>query len=516
MAKRILGSNGISRLTWPLIVSTFTLLFYANIGAGAEPNADLVRAVQSRDFAGMRAALARKADPNVMIRGYRSFTSNGNKVEISGPPIFAVLNWSPAGNFQIDALELLKASGADFRARSSEDETIIVESFATAYSRSQRDELDILKALLKLGADPSQPSDLSYTWNEKPTKAGISALLEISQYGYGREKEFAAYVPILIAAGADPRSRWPWGDSALSDLLNDYEPRKKPILAAYLDAGVDPRPEDYEKLVTAIEKRKFGEDYALLDRVLAAVKDINAPNDYGDPLLYLVVLRYGMDSTLPGDYEKVLDLFKTRGADFNRSSESGEVSLGSALGPGRTELFDALVARGADPKAKGSTGKTLFYHLAGLAGQERLLSVIDRLLALGVDINSRDETGTTAFSNYVYTRELYAHPRFLVALDERRSRPRPQEISRRGIRPEGVRRLEALRAYHFDDERQGLLAVSQARVSREPLLAQAHLRGLRSLQPSLRGRNLGRLPSWEPRALYPGYPVSHARRVRPG
>ena len=366
-----------------------------------DPSSRLARAALFADLDGMRSALAAKADPNVQVRAYRYYTSEGKKFEFSGPPIFAALSRFDDLPKQLAVLKLLKAAGADFRARSSEGETIVVESFATAYLRKPEEELRLLKVLLELGADPMQPSDYAYTNDGKPTKAGLTSLLALENHCYQRESDFAPCIPVLIAGGANPRARWPWGATALEALFKDYEPRKKPLILAYLDAGVDPSPEELHALALAIVSKKLAGDFEFVDRVLAASKDINAPDDSDDTFLSELVGYFGTTALSAVDRRKLLDLAKARGGDFNYSSGNGETPLMAALSSGNLEGFDDLVARGADPKAKNARGRTLLFYLPKSKDLKTVLGLIDRLLALGLDINARDARGDTAFNNYV-------------------------------------------------------------------------------------------------------------------
>ena len=79
----------------------------------------------------------------------------------------------------------------------------------------------------------------------------------------------------------------------------------------------------------------------------------------------------------------------------------GWTALMAAAGRGRTEAFELLLQRGADPHATDDDGNTLLHH-AAYGGKEPILRAI---LALGLDVNRRNRRGYT--------------PLILAAMDER-------------------------------------------------------------------------------------------------
>jgi ankyrin repeat protein len=99
----------------------------------------------------------------------------------------------------------------------------------------------------------------------------------------------------------------------------------------------------------------------------------------------------------------IVKLLLTRGANPNVSSQEGDMGclpLHAAMKNGHIEIVEALIAGGADPKAADWLGWSLLHEAVTDFGvwSERgrpLLSMIELLVAHGVDVNVKDKEGLT-------------------------------------------------------------------------------------------------------------------------
>jgi ankyrin repeat protein len=119
----------------------------------------------------------------------------------------------------------------------------------------------------------------------------------------------------------------------------------------------------------------------LIERLLACGADVDGFQSYTDPAdsrrRQNALVRAISNNFIP-TVHKLLD----SGADFDMECECGD-SLQNAAYFGREEIFDELVARGANPY-KETTSFTNALEAAASGGQGRMF---EKLLALGMDIN---------------------------------------------------------------------------------------------------------------------------------
>ncbi|MFW6119259.1 MAG: ankyrin repeat domain-containing protein [Planctomycetota bacterium] len=86
------------------------------------------------------------------------------------------------------------------------------------------------------------------------------------------------------------------------------------------------------------------------------------------------------------------------GADPNWSSPRWHGPLRAAVQMGRPETVRILIQHGADPNARGTDERTVLHEAAWLPlphSTERIIAVLDELLAGGADVNAEDGDGTT-------------------------------------------------------------------------------------------------------------------------
>ena len=96
----------------------------------------------------------------------------------------------------------------------------------------------------------------------------------------------------------------------------------------------------------------------------------------------------------------------------NAADASGWTALMYAAYDNTDQVFDRLLAAGADPKARSASGQTVLMAVsAGMSSSHK----IERLVALGVDINAVDNDGQTALMFAVQRFWLPDHTVWLLA-----------------------------------------------------------------------------------------------------
>src|SRR6478735_7524962 len=124
-------------------------------------------------------------------------------------------------------------------------------------------------------------------------------------------------------------------------------------------------------------------------------------------------------SSLPGAASHsnlaVLKLLLDAGAEIEKRDDQGCPPLLRAAGVSDPALLDELLARGADPRFVTKSGYTALVFAAYQSPSSTKLAMIDRLFALGVDINRETTHGETPIS-VCYLHGDFASLRHLLRL----------------------------------------------------------------------------------------------------
>ena len=376
-------------------VSVAKARFRAKLDGGA--SGLLARAATQQDLARMQKALKSGANPDAAIKGFRTYTRDDQTVVVDATPVFAVLGWYNALEDQLAALRLLKSSGADFKALSSEGSTVLSEFFDSSWAGNTQERMKLFRLLLELGADPAQETDYVYILNGNLLHSKVSILLHMERSGYRNAADLAPYVPLLVRAGAARNPRWPSGESALENHFRRLDEGSAPLIRAHLEAGTDPDPMALRGMAFAVSSSKFGGDYELISRVLSATSHLNDGDRWGSTVLHTIMEIEKMPAPARA---KLFDLLVARGADFYRSDRYGRTPLMVAVEKGNLAAVDELLARGVDPRRTGSRGQNV-YHCLPPGQTELSAKLIDRFSPLGVDINAKDEGGATPLRSVV-------------------------------------------------------------------------------------------------------------------
>jgi ankyrin repeat protein len=130
-----------------------------------------------------------------------------------------------------------------------------------------------------------------------------------------------------------------------------------------------------------------------LDSLLNTGIDINVTEEDRGATVLLIACSFK-------DYENVVSILISRGADVNFKGKDGRTPLMWAAG-NSLETTKILLDNGADVKAKGDDGMNAFIQSTfGILSKKVSTDVMDLLLENGADINSalssRDAAGWTA------------------------------------------------------------------------------------------------------------------------
>ncbi|MBK5294351.1 MAG: ankyrin repeat domain-containing protein [Acidobacteriia bacterium] len=264
---------------------------------------------------------------------------------------------APSGKELLSALREGDASGAQRLIKSgvpvnaADDVDTSAQMYAAVYA-----DLSTMRLLLDRGADVNHAD-----------QSGATALMwSIPDVEKAR---------LLIARGAkvDAVSTLT-GRTAL--LIAAGRPGAARIVQLLLDKGADPKARDREGL-TAVIRAAHNGDAETVKLLIARGADVNA-RGRGTTALLDAINRN--DSAL-------VDLLLVSGADAKAQDDDGAGVPASATSYADVMMFRKLIAKGADPKLRGSTGVDLM--MAAAASDTTSPELIRELVKLGVDPGSK-------------------------------------------------------------------------------------------------------------------------------
>ena len=147
--------------------------------------------------------------------------------------------------------------------------------------------------------------------------------------------------------------------------------------------------QDFDKLANAVVNK----DLNALDSLLNSGIDINVTEKDKGATILLIACSFK-------DYENVVSILISRGADVNFKGKDGRTPLMWAAG-NSLETTKILLESGADVNAKGDDGMTAFIQSTfGILSKKVDTEVMDLLLENGANVNfalsSRDAAGWTS------------------------------------------------------------------------------------------------------------------------
>lgn len=230
-----------------------------------------------------------------------------------------------------------------------------VGSSALMYAAVYAD-LPTMRLLLEHGADVNHADKSGATalmWSI-PDEGKARLLLEHGAK-VNAVSTLTGRTPLLIAAGRPGAAR---------------------IVRLLLDKGADPKARDKEGLTTA-HRAAFNGDAETMKLLLARGVDVNARGRGTTALL---------DAVNRND-SGMVDLLLAHGADVGALDEDGSSVLAAATSYADVSMFQKLIAKGADPKLRGSGGADLM--MAAAASDTPGPELIRELVKRGADPGRR-------------------------------------------------------------------------------------------------------------------------------
>ncbi|KAI0425667.1 ankyrin repeat-containing domain protein [Xylaria sp. FL1042] len=281
-----------------------------------------------------------------------------------------------------------------------------------ALACSSRSE-DTVLALLEAGADPNIPARGTKIRplfiHRPPSDNDYSPLRRLCLTARGDDSDsdsLQTIFSLLVGAGANVHERDEDGSNALHWAIDSLI-----LTRILLDAGVDANTACSDG-ATPLHKTRNVEVMCLL--VTSGDADINKRDKEGKtPLLSLLADR-DVDPTH-------LHRFLEFGPDYSVVDNKGNnviyYLLRYAGSQDRTTAFRQLLAMGADPNYRNSSGDLAWHNIRhNLPAVDHIL---DLLLAAGVDLNGQDKGGATLLFRAIQIQSYTATPAFLNLLIEK-------------------------------------------------------------------------------------------------
>jgi ankyrin repeat protein len=259
-----------------------------------------------------------------------------------------------------EALSLFAKSGADFKSKDKEGNTLLHRALQFAYAKK-----GIIPILLANGTDP----DLRDSLGETPLMKAAGM----------QSPRAAGIVELLIAHGADVNAK---GREGYIPLCR-YPTGNEDVMIALVEGGSDLTApdaalEDRPPLLMAIRARKFRAARAMVEKGA----NVNAKDKWGATPLSMVARH--------GDLGLVRMLVE-KGANINAANLEGYTPLHAAAAAHRQDMAAYLISKGAKINGKTSAGQTplAYARMYGgdpsPAGKKRKEALTQYLVAQGAE-----------------------------------------------------------------------------------------------------------------------------------
>jgi ankyrin repeat protein len=293
----------------------------------------------------------------------------------------------------VATVKWLVEHGADVNARSMAENTAIWYAIAFWYIDDRgilqgdrrnptlvAEQLARFRYLLSI----SQPSDLDRLLCEVCEAGAVEAAALLLELGVAPVP--TALVPLTVFEGESDDS---WLDYPDVPIVLAAKSGVVECVELLLKAGADPNSYDnlsYTPLMVAATP-------AIVELLIAAGANIQALTKSGNDVFGEQLEHLDRDLS---QTEQILELLLAAGVDIEQRNEYGWTRLYTSSFIGSEFGVDFLLRKGAKSEdcTRDNKGGTPLHAVCWCGGKDRAL-IIERLLAAGVDINSRDGDGNT-------------------------------------------------------------------------------------------------------------------------
>ena len=318
---------------------------------------------------------------------------------------YSLLHFATRGE-NASIMNKLLSLGLDIDSRDTQGATPLM--YAAAFDKQSAFQL-----LIENGADPSLKADKAFS------------LLHYAVYGGN-----PSIINKLLSLGLDIDSRNGYLDR--TPLMWAASDGKQSAFEMLIQNGADPSLKDRSEQ-NLLHFAAQGGDITIIKKLLSLGLDINSRSLPGEtPLMHAaadgkqsvfeMLIQNGADPFLKsndgsnllhhaanGGNTSIIDKLLSLGLDVNSMSSFGSPLMYAAEWP-QQRAFQMLIQNGADPFLKDKDGSSLL-HCAAQGGNT---SIINELLSLGLEIDSKDLSGktpltiATEFKNFEAVKFLFS------------------------------------------------------------------------------------------------------------